>query len=33
MGGGYEPLVDYLKAICIIMVVISHGTGSAFAGI
>lgn len=26
---GYEPLIDYLKAICIIMVVISHGTGGA----
>ena len=26
---GHEPLIDYLKAICIIMVVISHGTGEA----
>lgn len=25
LNRGYEPLIDYLKATCIIMVVISHG--------
>ena len=29
LNRGDEPLIDYLKAICIIMVVISHGTGGA----
>ena len=29
LNRGGEPLIDYLKAICIIMVVISYGTGSA----
>lgn len=26
---GYEPFLDYLKGICIIMVVINHGFASA----